>query len=231
MSVVGKFTVVLLLLIAFSSGLGVVLYLALRSPEVKVPEIVGKDYSDGEKDLALLELKIRKRTDRFSQEKPNTILEQIPLPGDTVKAGQTISVVISRAQAEGDEKPAEVKKETADKDKPKGVDEPTEVDKARAKRKAANKNINANKNANGNLNSNSAANSNANSGSGGNNNSGNSNVGNSSPANINRSNSNARTNSNNAGNANNRPASNSSTRGTNPPPPLIINRNNNRRPQ
>ena len=219
LSVFGKLSVVLLLLCAFSVGLGGVLYLSLRSPEVKVPEIVGKDFFEGEKELASPDLKLRKRTDRFSQEKPNTILEQIPSPGEMVKAGQTISVVVSRAQAEGDEKPAEVKKKP-EEDKPKSIDEPSEVDKARKKRKEASKNANANKNANsnGNLNSNS----NSNSGSNDNANSSNSN------SNSNRGNNNTR-NSNSNGNANNRPTGNSNS-GTR----IIItpsgNRNMNRRP-
>ena len=248
LSIFGNLGVVLLLLVAFGVGLGGVLYLALRSPEVRVPEIVGKDYNDGEKDLASLDLKIRKRTDRFSAEKPNTILEQIPLPGDTVKAGQTISVVISRAQAEGDEKPAEVKKNTSDdKDKTKDVDEPTEVDKARAKRKAANvnKNSNANKNANGNANANSNAATNGNSNLGSNNNAGNSNSGGLNNSNANRSNSNAnrgnanspRTNANSSGNgganSNNRPAAGNSNSSNRSVPTLTNNRNvnANRRPQ
>ena len=245
LSIFGNLGVILLLLAAFSAGLGGVLYLALRSPEVKVPEIVGKDYNDGEKDLASLDLKIRKRTDRFSAEKPNTILEQIPLPGDTVKAGQTISVVISRAQAEGDEKPAEVKKDNSDdKDKNKDVDEPTDVDKARAKRKAANvnKNANANKNSNGNSNDNSNANSNGSANSASNGNSSNANSGglnsnsnaNRSNSNANRSNSNAsRTNSNNGGNSNNRPAAGNSNGSNRSVPTLTNNRNinANRRPQ
>lgn len=209
LSAFGKLFVVALLLGAFVFGLGGVLFLALRSPEVTVPEVVGKDYLEGERELAQMDLKIRKRTDRFSQEKPNTILEQIPRPGEMVKAGQTISVVVSRAQAEGDEKPAEIKKEK-EEDKPKGVEEPSEVDKARQKRRQQNKNANANgnKNSNGNSNSNSNANSASNS------NTGNSNGG--------ATNGNAR--NSNGGNANSRPANSNSTN-RNSSPPATNNRN------
>lgn len=160
LSVVGKLIVVLVLFAAFTAGLGAVLFMALRSPEVQVPEIVGKNYGAGEQELASLDLKIRERTKRFSQEAPNTILEQTPRAGERVKAGQTISVIVSRAEQEGDEKPAEVKKTKAD-DKPKDVDEPSEVDKARQKRRAANKNTNGNGNKNANKNDNSNSNSNA----------------------------------------------------------------------
>lgn len=196
-----KLSVVLLLLGAFVVGLAGVLLLALRSPEVKVPQVVGRDFLEGEKELAGVDLKIRRRSDRFSQEKPNTILEQYPLPGETLKTGQTVAVIVSRAEAIGDEKPAEVKKETV-QDKPK-PDDQSEVDKARQKRKA-NKNANANKtpatDENGNFNGNSNAKSN--------NNSSNANSGNNNANNANgRTNSNGRSNANNS-NGNNRPPAN-----------------------
>jgi hypothetical protein len=221
LSVIGKLSVIIILLGAFLFGLGGTLFMALRSPEVKVPEVVGKDFLAAEKELEAGGLKLRKRTDRFSQEKPNTILEQSPLAGDLVKAGQTVSVVIARAEAESGEKAAEVKKENVNT-APK-VDEPSEVDKARQKRKAANKNANANKNkndngnagnlnANGNSNSNSATNSNG----GGTGSNGNSNAANRTNVNARNANSGGATNLNsrtpnaNARNANSVNRSNSS---------------------
>lgn len=196
--VFGKLAVVSLLLAAFVVGLGGVLMMSLRSKEVKVPAIIGKDFGEGERELAQSELKIRKRTDRFSQEKPNTILEQSPAEGEILKTGQTVAVVVARAEAIGDEKPAEVKKDkTKDEDKPKGVDEPTEVDKARQKRKAANKNANTNKNGNANGNANN---------SNGNSNSGASNANNSNGGNNNARNNNARNSNGGATGANTRPA-------------------------
>lgn len=204
LSAFGKLGVVLVLLAAFVAGMGGVMLLALRSPEVKVPQVVGKEFLEGEKELAQFDLKIRRRSDRFSQEKPNTILEQYPLPGDTLKSGQTVAVIVSRAEAIGDEKPAEVKKETV-QDKPKG-EEQSEVDKARQKRKAANKNAN-----NKNINTDSSGNFNGNA----NNSSSNNNSGNSNARNTNGGNANSR--NNNSGNANNRPSnSNSSNRATTP---------------
>ncbi len=231
LSVVGKLVVVLVLFAAFTAGLGAVLFMALRSPEVQVPEIVGKNLAAGEQELVSLDLKIRERTRRFSQEAPNTILEQTPRAGERVKAGQTISVIVSRAEQEGDEKPAEVKKEKVD-DKPKGVDEPSEVDKARQKRRAASKNTNANgnKNVNSNTNSNSsstaAANADPESGSSTNGNS----------ANSRSTNSNSRNSNASGANANNRqtaPNGSTTNRGTAPPTarPNSAGANSNRRPQ
>jgi hypothetical protein len=210
LSVIGKLTVIIILLGAFLFGLGGTLYMALRSPEVKVPEIVGKDALESEKTLESLGLKMRRRTTRFSEEKPNTILEQSPLAGENVKTGQTVAVVVSRAEAEGDEKPAEVKKETVDT-APKPDEPVSEVDKSRQKRKAANANANKNANKNGNSNSsNRSTNVNSNS---------NSNGGNSNAITNSNSRPDANTrNSNSGGNSNNRPAN------TNP-----VNRNANNR--
>lgn len=212
LSVIGKLSVIIVLLVTFLLGLGGTLYMALRSPEVKVPEVVGKDFLAAEKDIEGMGLKLRKRTDRFSQEKPNTILEQTPLAGEDVKAGQTISVVVARAEAELGEKPAEVKKENANDNSAK-ADEPSEVDKSRQKRKAANANKNSgNKNSNSNSSSNSKANGNANSAS--NADSGNSNA---SSGNANsHSNSNTKNSNSSGSNSNSRPGSTSNSNNRNP---------------
>lgn len=85
---------------AFLFGLAGVVYMSLQGAEIQVPEITGKNLSEGEKELALLGLKIRKRADRVSAEAPGTVIEQIPKPGDTVKTGQWISVVISKGGGE-----------------------------------------------------------------------------------------------------------------------------------
>lgn len=211
LSIFGKLSIIIVLLGAFVFGLGGTLYMALRSPEVKVPEVVGKDFLAAEKDVEAMGLKLRKRTDRFSQEKPNTILEQAPLAGDSVKAGQTISVVIARAQAEEGEKAAEVKKENVNDNSSKSGDEPqSEVEKSRQKRKAANKNANVSKNGNSNASGNSRANSNANA------------AGNANGGNSNADGTNARPNSN-VKNTNSGGASTNAR-------PATVNSNSNNRP-
>ena len=82
--------------------------MSLQGTEVKVPEITGKDFSESEKELAQLGLKIKKRADRFSTEKPNTVIEQLPKAGETVKTGQMILVVTSKASGETGEKPTSI---------------------------------------------------------------------------------------------------------------------------
>ena len=92
-----------LLLGAFLFGMASVVYMSLQGSEVKVPEITGKDFSESERELASLGLKIKKRADRFSDEAPNTVIEQLPKTGETVKTGQLILVVTSKGQGGGDQ--------------------------------------------------------------------------------------------------------------------------------
>lgn len=105
----------------FLVGMGGVVYLSLQGDEIKVPEIVGRDFVDSERELVALGLKIKKRADRFSTEKQNTVLEQLPKPGETVKTGQMILVVTSKVNPDGEEAPVTIKKigqeEEEDKEK------------------------------------------------------------------------------------------------------------------
>jgi beta-lactam-binding protein with PASTA domain len=107
----GKLAIVAGLLFAFVCGMAGVVYMSLTGSEVKVPEIVGKDFVESEKELAALGLKIRRRADRVSTEQMNTVLEQLPKAGETVKTGQWISVVVSKAGLENEETPSSLKKD------------------------------------------------------------------------------------------------------------------------
>lgn len=119
---IGKLLILVALGGAFLVGAVSAVYLSLRGEEVKVPEIVGKDFYSSENEIVSLGLKIKKRATRYSEEKPNTVLEQLPKPGETVKTGQTILVVTSEANPEGNEAPATVQKDTAADD-----DESTDI--------------------------------------------------------------------------------------------------------
>ncbi len=121
-SAIGRLAAIALLAGAFLFGLAGVVYMSLQGTEVKVPDITGKDFSDGEKELAALGLKLKKRADRPSTEKPNTVIEQLPKPGDTVKTGQMILVVTSKQSMTGDETPATVKK-SGDEDDTEKIEE------------------------------------------------------------------------------------------------------------
>ena len=156
----GRLLVVIALLGAFLAGLVGVVVFSLRGQEIQVPEIVGKNFSDSEKELAALGLKIKKRATRYSQEAPNLVLEQLPRPGETVKTGQLVLVIISRSNTEGDETPVEVEKETNENQAVTNDNEPvntalTKKDKPKKDPKKANTNANANTST-GNQNNNSA---------------------------------------------------------------------------
>ncbi len=108
-SAIGRLAALALLAAAFLLGLAGVVYMSLQGAEIKVPEIIGKDFSQSEKELALLGLKIKKRADRTSAEAPNTVIEQLPKPGETVKTGQMILVVTSKGEGENGEKGSTLK--------------------------------------------------------------------------------------------------------------------------
>ncbi len=110
-SALGNLVIVALLLGAFLTGMAGVVYMSLSGSVLKVPEIVGKDFVESEKELAALGLKIKRRADRVSTEQMNTVLEQVPKAGETVKTGQMILVVVSKAAIAGEEAPSSLKKD------------------------------------------------------------------------------------------------------------------------
>ena len=100
LSALGKIGTIIAVAVAFVMGLTFTVYLSLRSPEVKVPDVTGKQSSTGESALESAGLNMRKRATRYSADtKPDTILDQSPRAGEVVKVGQTVAVVISRAEA------------------------------------------------------------------------------------------------------------------------------------
>jgi len=141
-SAFGKLFTVIALAGTFIVGLVGVIYMSLQGEELKVPEIIGKDFVESERELASLGLRIKRRADRPSADKPNTVLEQLPKAGDTVKTGQMILVVTSKAGLEGEETPAAIKK-NADEDDSEKIEELIS-DKPK-KNSKANANANANK--------------------------------------------------------------------------------------
>ena len=108
-SAIARLLMLMLLLAAFGVGMTSVVYMSLSGTEMKVPDIVGKDLNASEKELASLGLKIKRRADRVSSEPMNTILEQLPKAGETVKTGQMILVVVSKAGEAGEEAPSTLK--------------------------------------------------------------------------------------------------------------------------
>jgi PASTA domain len=162
LSIIRRISIVIAIAIAFLFGVGSTVYLSLRSPEVTVPNVIGKDRFEAEKILADADLNFRVRATRPSnQAKPDTVLFQLPRPGEVVKAGQTVAMDVSRPTKEG-EAPETVKP-------PEPVNENSNANAASNEnrpRRSRNLNANVNGNTNGNANANTVrppANRNANS--------------------------------------------------------------------
>lgn len=102
LSALGKLGIIVAIAVAFLFGLAGTIYLSLRTSEVKVPDIVGKDFLAAETALSDAGLNVRKRATRPTADKPNIVLAQLPNAGEVVKVGQTIAVDVSRAPKEGE---------------------------------------------------------------------------------------------------------------------------------
>ena len=172
LSVVRRLIIVIAIAIVFVLGLATTVFLSLRSPEVKVPEVVGKERSEAERVLGEAGLNFRVRATRpSSQVKADTVLFQLPRGGEVVKVGQTVAMDVSRPAKEGEASDIAAP-EKSPEEKPTNTNETTSANENKPKRprntnKNANDNENANSNAlnrNGNANRAAATNRNSNSG-------------------------------------------------------------------
>lgn len=138
--------------IAFLFGVVTTVYLSLRSPEVKVPDVVGKDRFEAEKILAEADLNFRVRATRPSnQANPDTVLFQLPKAGEVVKTGQTVAMDISRVAKAG-EAPETVKPPEPENRNENASANANENRPKRPKNKNENENANAEENTNSNAN-------------------------------------------------------------------------------
>lgn len=115
-SALKKLILLAVLAVAFLFGMAGVVYMSLQGSEVKVPEITGKVLGEGEDELGHLGLKIKKRADRASSEPVDTVIEQSPKAGETVKTGQVIYVVTSNGASGADQLPKGITKEDEEDD-------------------------------------------------------------------------------------------------------------------
>ena len=103
LSALSKIGIIIAIAVAFIFGLGGTIYLSLRSPEVKVPDVKGKDRMTAETALDDAGLHMRVRATRFSPDaKPDTIIDQSPPKDQIIKVGQTVAVVLARGAKEGE---------------------------------------------------------------------------------------------------------------------------------
>jgi len=145
--------------LVFLFGVATTVYLSLRSPEVKVPDIVGKDRFEAEKILGQADLKFRVRSTRPTNEsKPDTVLFQLPRAGEVVKTGQTVAMDISRAAKEGETPETVTPDEPTDNRNTNPASNTNENKPRRPKPKNTNDNANGNSNTNANANANRSSN-------------------------------------------------------------------------
>ena len=146
LSALRRLTIVIAIAIVFVFGLASTVFLSLRSPEVKVPDVVGKDRFEAERVLGEAGLNFRVRASRPSNEvSANTVLFQLPRGGEVVKAGQTVAMDISRGVKEGEASaPVPVPEKSPEEKKVNEVGSENENKPRRSK------NTNSNANANGN---------------------------------------------------------------------------------
>jgi hypothetical protein len=147
LSVVRRLVIVIAIAIVFVLGLATTVFLSLRSPEVKVPDVVGKERSEAERVLGDAGLNFRVRATRpSSQVKADTVLFQLPRGGEVVKVGQTVAMDVSRPAKEGEASDVALP-EKSPEEKPANTNETTSANENKPKR-PRNKNANANENAN-----------------------------------------------------------------------------------
>jgi len=157
LSVFRSIAIVIAIGIVFLFGVATTVYLSLRSPEVKVPDVVGKNRFDAEKILADADLKFRVRATRPSTEaQPDTVMFQLPRAGEVVKTGQTVAMDISRLAKAGESSENVTPDEPAENRNTNSSANTNENKPKRPKPKNTNENANANGNANKSVNANRA---------------------------------------------------------------------------
>jgi beta-lactam-binding protein with PASTA domain len=150
-SIFRSITIVIAIAVVFLFGVATTVYLSLRSPETKVPDVVGKNRFEAEKILEEADLNARVRAYRpTNQAQPDTVLFQLPRAGEVVKSGQTVAMDVSRPTKEG-ETPETVKPEEPSENRNTNSSANANTNTNENKpRKPKNKNENANGNTNAN---------------------------------------------------------------------------------
>jgi len=93
----------LIAVILVSVSLYILMLTAIKGDEVEVPNVIGKSFLEAFEILSENNLRIRKMDVRKHSEglPENYVVEQRPMPGDKVKSGRKISIILSRGAEEG----------------------------------------------------------------------------------------------------------------------------------
>jgi beta-lactam-binding protein with PASTA domain len=159
LSIFRSIAIVIAIAVVFLFGVATTVYLSLRSPEVKVPDVVGKNRFEAERILGEADLKFRVRSSRPSNEtKADTVLFQLPRAGEVVKTGQTVAMDISREAKEGESPENVTPDEPVENRNTNASSNANENRPKRPKPKNTNDNVNGNANSNTNGNTNRSAN-------------------------------------------------------------------------
>jgi PASTA domain len=160
-SVFRSIAIIIAIALVFLFGVATTVYLSLRSPEVKVPDVVGKNRFEAEKILADADLKFRVRATRPSNEvQQDTVMFQLPRAGEVVKTGQTVAMDISRLAKAGESSEKVTPDEPAENRNTNSSANNNENKPKRPRPKNTNENANANGNANKSVNANKSINAN-----------------------------------------------------------------------
>jgi beta-lactam-binding protein with PASTA domain len=147
LSALRRLVIVIAIAIIFVFGLATTVYLSLRSPEVTVPNVVGKDRFEAERVLADAGLNFHVRATRPSSEvKADTVLFQLPRASEVVKAGQTVAMDISRPVKEGESSEVVVPEKTPEEKPAQNANQTASANENKPRRKTTNKNANDNTN-------------------------------------------------------------------------------------
>jgi beta-lactam-binding protein with PASTA domain len=144
-----RLSIAIAIAVVFLFGLATTVYLSLRSPEVTVPEVLGKDRFEAERILGDAGLNFRIRATRPSSElKADTVLFQLPRAGDVVKVGQTVAMDISRSVKEGEASEVVAPEKPEEKADARNTNDNAAANENKPKKKITNKNANENSNSN-----------------------------------------------------------------------------------
>lgn len=151
LSALRRLGIAIAIAVVFLFGLATTVYLSLRSPEVTVPDVVGKNRFEAEQVLSDAGLNFRVRATRPSNElQADTVIFQLPRAGEVVKAGQTVAMDISRTALEGESSEAVVEKTPDEKAANQNANESSTANENKPRRRPTNKNDNSNDNGNSN---------------------------------------------------------------------------------
>ena len=86
----------------FVLSTSVAIYLAMRQPQVKTPQLIGMSLPQAQERARRLGLELQVKTRRYDDRYPaDAVVDQWPPSGMTIKRGQAVRVVLSQGQRQG----------------------------------------------------------------------------------------------------------------------------------